>query len=49
MKKAVLAAIVTLIVGISVMYIFPETLAFGILAAIAVMGALIIYFNETKK
>lgn len=48
MKKALLAAIITLIVGIFVMSIFTETLAFGILAAIVVMGGFIIYFNDRK-
>jgi len=49
MKKAILAAVVTLIAGVLVMSIFPETLEFGILASVAVMGAFIIYFDEKKE
>ena len=49
MRRAILAALATLVAGVIVMSIFPETLAFGILAAIAVMGAFIIYFNEKKN
>ncbi|MBO5892598.1 MAG: binding-protein-dependent transport permease [Oscillospiraceae bacterium] len=49
MKKAILAAVVTLVIGLLVMSIFTEAIEFGILAAIAVMGAFIIYFNEKKK
>lgn len=48
MKKSILAAIVTLVIGLGVS-IFTETLEFGILAAIAVMGGFIIYFNDKKK
>lgn len=48
MKRAILAAIVTLIVGVFVMSIFIENLELGILAAIAVMGGFIIYFNDKK-
>ena len=49
MKKALIAVIVTIIVGLFVMGIFTETLEFGLLAAIAVMGGFIIYFNDKKK
>ena len=49
MKHAIISAIITLIVGIGVMAIFPETLAFGLLAAVTVMGACIIYCNDKKK
>ncbi len=48
MKKAILAAVITLIAGVLVMSVFPETLKFGVLASIAVMGAFIIYFNDKK-
>ena len=49
MKKALIAVIITIIVGLFVMGIFYETLEFGLLAAIAVMGGFIIYFNDKKK
>ena len=49
MKKAILAVVVTLLVSLFVMGFFFETLEFGILAAILVMGGFIIYFNEKKK
>ena len=49
MKKALIAVIITIIVGLFVMGIFTETLEFGLLAAIAVMGGFIIYFNDKKK
>jgi len=48
MWKAVLAAVVTLIIGLLVTAVFNGQSAFGILAAIAVMGAFIIYFNDKK-
>ena len=48
MKKAILAAVVTLVIGLGVMSIFTEALELGILAAIAVMGGFIIYFNDKK-
>ena len=51
--KAILAAIVTLIVGYLGMVVGLEFLGnwveFGLLIAIAVMGAFIIYFNDKKK
>ena len=51
--KAILAAIVTLIVGYLGMVVGLEFLGnwveFGLLIAIAVMGAFIIYFNDQKK
>ncbi len=53
MGKAIVAAVVTLIagyvgmvVGVELMHGFVE---FGIILAVAVMGAFIIYFNEKKK
>ena len=49
MGKVILAAIVTLIVGLLVMSIFTEAVEFGVLAAVCVMGAFIIYFNDKKK
>ena len=53
MGKAIVAAIVTLIAGCLGMVIGAEFLngyaEFGILLAVAVMGAFIIYFNEKKK
>ena len=49
MGKAILAAIVTFVVSLFVMGIFTEALEFGVLAAVAVMGAFIIYFNDKKK
>ncbi len=49
MKKAILAALVTLVIGLLVMRIFTEAPELGIFAAIVVMGAFIIYFNEKKK
>ena len=53
MGKAILAAIVTLIVGYLGMVVGLEFLSnrveFGLLIAIAVMGAFIIYFNDKKK
>ena len=49
MKKAILAAVVTLVIGIGVMTIFTDALEFGVVAAIAVMGGFIIYFNDKKK
>ena len=52
MGKAILAAIVTLIVGYLGMVVGLELLGnwveFGLLFAIAVMGAFIIYFNDKK-
>ena len=49
MKKAILAVVCTLLVSMLVMGIFYETLDFGVLTAILVMGGFIIYFNEKKK
>ena len=52
MGKAILAAIVTLIVGYLGTVVGLELLGnwgeFGLLIAIAVMGAFIIYFNDKK-
>ena len=53
MGKAILAAIVALVVGYLGMVVGFEILGgwveFGSLIAIAVMGGFIIYFNEKKK
>ena len=53
MGKAILAAIVTLIAGYLGMVVGLELLGgrieLGILVAVCVMGALIIYFNDKKK
>jgi len=53
MCKAFLAAVVTLIVGYLGMVIGLEFLGgfveVGLLIAISVMGAFIIYFNDKKK
>ena len=52
MGKAILAAIVTVIVGYLGTVVGLELLGnwyeFGLLIAIAVMGAFIIYFNDKK-
>lgn len=53
MKKAILAAVITLILGIVGMVVGYELLGgfaeFGCIIAISVMGALIIFFNEKRK
>ncbi len=53
MGRAILAAIVTFIIGYVGMVIGLDFLGglveFGLLIAIVVMGAFIIYFNEKKK
>ena len=53
MGKAILAAIVTFIVGYLGMVVGLEFLGgfveFGLLVAVSVMGAFIIYFNDKKK
>lgn len=52
MKKALLAAGVTLAVGYLALALFWNMGGggyLGLLVAIAVMGGFIIYFNETKK
>ena len=49
MKKAILAAVVTLVIGIGLMSILTDGLEIGVVAAIAVMGGFIIYFNDKKK
>ena len=49
MKKAIIAALVTVLVGwffADWLYQLPEI---GSIIAIAVMGGFIIYFNEQKK
>lgn len=53
MGKAIIAAFVTLIAGYVGMVIGAELMHgfvdLGIILAVAVMGAFIIYFNEKKK
>ena len=53
MGKAILAAIVTLFAGYLGMVVGLELLGgwveFGVLVAVCVMGAFIIYFNDKKK
>lgn len=53
MGKAILAAIVTLFAGYLGMVVGLELLGgwveFGVLIAVCVMGAFIIYFNDKKK
>ncbi|MBE7032028.1 MAG: binding-protein-dependent transport permease [Ruminococcaceae bacterium] len=49
MGRAILASFVTLVVGLLTMSIFTGAFEVGIVVAIAVMGAFIIYFNEKKK
>lgn len=49
MARAVLAAVATLFIGILTMCIFTGAAEVGIVVAVAVMGAFIIYFNEKKK
>lgn len=49
MGKAILAAVSTLVIGILVMSIFPAARELGLLAAISVMGAFILYFGEKKE
>ncbi len=49
MKKAIVAALVTIFVGCffaAWLYRLPEV---GCIIAVAVMGGFIIYFNEKKK
>jgi len=48
MGRAILALIITLVVGLLTMSIFTGAEEVGLLAAISVMGAFIIYFNEKK-
>ncbi len=49
MSKAILAAVITVFIGLLTMSIFTGAIEVGIIVAIAVMGAFIIYFNEKKK
>ncbi len=53
MKKAVLAAFITLILGVVGMVIGLEFLGgfaeFGCIIAVSVMGAFIIFFNEKRN
>nr|WP_325184298.1 binding-protein-dependent transport permease [uncultured Oscillibacter sp.] len=49
MKKAIIAALMTVLIGwffADWLYQLPEA---GVIIAIAVMGGCIIYFNEQKK
>ena len=48
MGKGILAAFITLVVGLLTMSMFTGAEEVGVLAAICVMGAFIIYFNEKK-
>ncbi len=49
MGKSILAAIITVVIGLLTMSILTSDIEIGILVAIAVMGAFIIYFNDKKK
>lgn len=52
MGKAILAMLVTIIVGVISCAVFASWInaeAIGVILAIAIMGAFIIYFNEKKK
>ena len=49
MGRAILALVVTLIVGLLTMSIFEGASEVGVVAAVAVMGAFIIYFNEKRR
>ena len=53
MSKAILAAIITFVLGCLGVVIglefFDGYTELGLLVAVAVMGAFIIYFNEKKK
>ncbi len=48
MGRAILALIITLVVGLLTMSIFTGAEEIGLLVAISVMGAFIICFNEKK-
>lgn len=53
MKKAIGAFIITLVIGVFCSAFAQKALynldELGVIAAVAVMGSLIIYFNEQKK
>lgn len=52
MNKAILAAIVTILVGFVSCSVFANWInaqELGVILAVAVMGAFIIYFNDKKK
>ncbi len=49
MGKAIIAAIITIVIGLLTMSIFTGAAEVGLLAGVAVMGAFIIYFNEKDK
>jgi hypothetical protein len=46
MSKAILAAFITLVVGLLTMSVFTGAEEVGLLVALSVMGGFIIYFNE---
>ena len=48
MGKAILAAFITLVVGLVTMSAFTGAEEVGVVASISVMGAFIIYFNEKR-
>ena len=49
MGKGILAAFITLGVGLLTMSVFTGAEEVGVVASISVMGAFIICFNEQKK
>ena len=49
MGKAILAAIVTIIVGVITSKSWVNAPEMSVIFAVAVMGAFIIYFNDKKK
>ena len=49
MGKAILAAFITLVMGLLTMSVFEGAAEVGILVSIVVMGAFIIYFNDKKN
>ncbi|MBQ4517085.1 MAG: binding-protein-dependent transport permease [Clostridia bacterium] len=48
MGKGILAAFITLVVGLLTMSVFTGAKEVGVVVSISVMGALIICFNENK-
>ena len=49
MVKGILAAFITLVVGLLTMSAFTGAEEVGILVSVSVMGAFIIYFNDKKN
>ena len=49
MGKGILAAFITLVVGLLTMSVFTGAEEVGIVVSVSVMGAFIICFNEKKK